>query len=136
MRFYHGGVPGLRPGDLITSGHDRPSVDGCAICAAREAEKAGGPRPAIDGLAHHRDLAYATPVLAYARHYASLYGGGDLYQVTPEGEPVRSTEDTIETWCAPAWRVKVVMECRVTLTWGQRRSLARLWAAADERVAP
>lgn len=36
-RLWHGGVPGLRPGDLITPGHHRPGITGCPICAGRDA---------------------------------------------------------------------------------------------------
>jgi hypothetical protein len=34
-RLFHGGIPGLRRGDLIEPGHDRQAHDGCQWCAAR-----------------------------------------------------------------------------------------------------
>jgi hypothetical protein len=133
-RLWHGGVPGLKVGDLIQPGHERKAKDGCPICEARAAEAAGGPRPVIDGLSQHRDGVYLTTDREYARHYASLWGRGDLYRVEPVGDPVRSTEDTIETYVADAARVLAVYERAVLLTMKQRRHLFRRWGAADLMV--
>ena len=126
MRLFHGGVPGLRTGDLIEPGHERKVDDGCAWCAAR-AELP----PSQDGLALQVGRVYLTPERAYARYYASLYGRGDLYRVEPVGELVRSTEDTFETWTATAARVVAAVDRAVLLTQGERRRLYRLWGAAD-----
>jgi hypothetical protein len=125
-RLFHGGVPGLRPGDLIEPGHARKVHDGCAWCAAR-AELP----PAADGLPLHEDRVYLTPERSYARYYASLYGRGDIYQVEPVGQLLRSTEDTVETWTAPAARVIVAVDRAVLLTMGERRRLYRAWGVAD-----
>lgn len=126
LRLFHGGVPGLRAGDLIEPGHNRHAHDGCAWCAARAALP-----PERDGLPRHADRVYLTPVRIYARYYASLYGRGDLYQVEPVGELVRSTEDNVETWTAPAGRVVVALDRAVLLTPGERRRLYRVWGDAD-----
>lgn len=126
-RLFHGGVPGLRPGDLIEPGHDRKVHDGCAWCAAR----ADLP-PQQDGHALHADRVYLTPERLYARYYASLYGRGDLYQVEAVGELQRSTEDNVETWIAPAARILVALDRAVRLTPGERRRLHRIWGAADQ----
>jgi hypothetical protein len=125
-RLFHGGVPGLRAGDLIEPGHERKMHDGCAWCAARAQLP-----PSADGLALQVDRVYLTPERAYARYYASLYGRGDLYQVEAVGDLVRSTEDTVETWTAPAARVIVAVDRAVLLTQGERRRLHRFWGAAD-----
>lgn len=130
-RLWHGGVPGLRAGDLIEPGHERRHHDGCPWCEARAAEAAGGPRPLIDGLARRRDQVYMTTDRDYARFHASLWGRGDLYRVDPIGELTRSSEDSIETWTAPAARVLAVYDRAVLLTWTQRRALDRRWADAD-----
>ena len=135
MALYHGGVPGLRVGDLIQPGHDRKMHDGCPYCEARAAEKTGGDRPVIDGLARHQDMVYLTPVRLYAKHYASLYGRGWLYRVEPVGELARSVEDTVETWMAPQARVVSVYDRAVQLTMSERRRLLKLWSAADEAAA-
>lgn len=137
LRLWHGGVPDLRPGDLIESGNDRRHHDGCPFCEARQAQKRGEGVPVIDGLAEHPGRVYLTPIREYARYHASLWGRGDLYRVEPVGEPIRSTEDTVESYLAPAARVISVPERAVLLTMSQRRRMMRIWTAADEaaRVA-
>ncbi len=128
--YWHGGVPDLRPGDVIRPGHERRYVDGCPWC---EAHKPGSGMPAvIDGPPVHPDMVYITTVREYARYYASLYGRGDLYRVEPVGDVQRSAEDTVETWMAPAARVVSVFDRAVQLTWSQRRRLMRMWKTADE----
>lgn len=128
MRLFHGGIAGLRPGDMLEPGHERKTHDGCPWCAARAAGLAG---PAgIDPPAANQAV-YMTPHRLYAAHHASLWGRGDLYQVEPVGELVRSTEDSIETWCAPLAVVLVAVERAVTLTMSERRRLRRHWSAAD-----
>lgn len=128
MRLFHGGVPGLRPGDILEPGHDRKEHDGCPWCAARAA---GGAGPeGIDPPATNQAV-YMTPHRLYAAYHASLWGRGDVYQVEPIGELVRSTEDSIETWYAPTAVVLVAIERVVTLTMSERRRLSRHWEAAD-----
>lgn len=131
LRLWHGGTPDLRPGDLIVPGRERRAHAGCSFCEARQAQAEGGDAPSVDPLAHRSDRVYLTPVREYARHYASLWGRGDLYRVEAVGELERSTEDTIETWMAPSARVLSVPERAVLLTMTQRRALDRLWATAD-----
>ena len=135
LRLWHGLIPDLRPGDLIEPGGARPTVDGCAWCEARKQQADGGPRPALDPLPEHTDRIYLTPVREYARYYASLWGRGDLYRVEAVGDLLRSTEDTIEAWVAPAARVLAVVERAVLLTWSQCRRLLRIWTTADETAA-
>lgn len=131
--LWHGGVPGLKPGDLITPGSDRKHHDGCPWCEARKQQAAGGPAPAIDPLPLTGRV-YCTTNRLYAKHYASLYGRGWLYRVEPVGDLVRSLEDTIETWTAEALRVVSVYEKAVLLTNTERRRLWREWTAADQRA--
>lgn len=135
MRLWHGGIPGLRPGDLIEPGHDRRAHEGCPWCEARTGQAQGGPQPVIDALAREKGRVYMTTDREYARHYASLWGRGDLYRVEPVGDLRRSEEDTVESWTAPAARVLAVYDRAVLLTWSQRRALLRRWTAADELAA-
>ena len=132
--YWHGGIPGLRPGDLIQPGHARPGKSGCAICEARARQADGGGAPAIDGLALHADRVYITTNRLNAKHYASLYGRGWLYRVTPVGDFIRSTEDTIETYAAEAARVESVYDRAVLLTMSERRRIYREWTAADSHA--
>lgn len=129
MRLFHGGVPGLRPGDILEPGHQRHLKDGCPWCDARAAGETG---PAGIDPPSQREAVYLTPHRLYAKHHASLYGRGDLYQVEPIGELVRSTEDSIETWCAPIAVVLVAVDRVVTLTMTERRRLITQWGAADK----
>jgi hypothetical protein len=126
MRLYHGGVPGLKAGDVITPGHDRRVHDGCPFCEAR----ARGESPIIDPLARP-DRVYATTNRLYAKHYASLWGRGDLYRVAPVGELEFSVEDTVESYCAEVLTVAAVLDRAVLLTWSERRRLYREWGIAD-----
>lgn len=127
-RLFHGGAPGLHPGELIEPGHDRSHHDGCPWCEARARGEA---HAGIDGPSLRPDMVYATPNRLYAKHYASLWGRGDLYRVDPVGPAERSDEDTIDTWCAPRLRVIAALDRAVLLTMAERRRLMREWTAAD-----
>lgn len=128
MRLWHGGVPMLRPGDLIEPGHERRIHDGCPWCVARAS---GHSHLGLDGPSHRPDHVYLTPSRDYARYHASLWGRGDLYRVEPVGDVERSPEDTVESYVAPAARVLSVPERAVLLTMTQRRRVWRLWSEAD-----
>jgi hypothetical protein len=132
-RLWHGGVPGLRKGDLILPGQARKHHYGCPFCEARSAQAAGGPKPSHDALSERPDRVYATTQRLYARHYASLFGRGDLYRVRAQDDAAveRSWEDTVPTWTAPAWLVVAVVDRAVLLTWGERRRLTREWETYD-----
>lgn len=132
MRYFHGGIPGLKPGDLITP-HPPNIVDGCAICAA----KAAGQQPLVEGLGivdpltGRPDRVYITSDREYARFYASKHPRGDLYTVEPVGDVEPSTEDHFPTWSVQAARVRTVYDRYVLLTPKQRRQLLRRWTQAD-----
>lgn len=131
MILFHGGVPGMRPGDVLTP-HTPNVVDGCAICEARAA---GDDWVDVNGNvidpATKLPMVYACEDRPYARFYASKYPTGDLYRVELVGDVVRSAEDHWPTWCAPEARVVSVLERAVRLTPAQRRSLVRKWQRLD-----
>lgn len=131
MRLFHGGVPGLKVGDVIEPGHERLSHDGCPWCEARAKGEA---HQGVDGPSKRPDRVYATTNRLYAKHYASLWGWGDLYRVEAVGAVERSTEDTIETYCAERLRVAAILDRAVLLTWSERRRLYREWGAADKEA--
>ncbi|UOK18374.1 ADP-ribosyltransferase [Arthrobacter phage BruhMoment] len=126
--YFHGGVDGLNPGDLLIPGQ-RKHHDGCPWCEARAKGEA---HLGMDGPSQVEGIYFTTDRL-YAKHYASLYGAGDLYRVTPVGDVQRSEEDSYDTWVAPTARVEAVVERAVRLTHKERRRLAREWEAADRR---
>ncbi|MGC4947785.1 hypothetical protein ACLQ2N_16510 [Streptomyces sp. DT224] len=135
-RLFHGGIPGLKPGDLIEPGGHR-TVDGCAICEAR----AAGEHYTVPGLGvidpptQRPDRVYVTSDREYGRFYASLALRGDLYVIEPVGDVEESTEDPFPTWCAKQARVRSVYSRCVQLTAGERRRLYRRWTAADIAAA-
>jgi hypothetical protein len=128
--YYHGGVDGLKVGDILEPGHSRKKHDGCPWCEARENGEA---HLGMDGPSRWASV-YFTPNRLYAKFHASMYGRGDLYRVEPIGEVVRSTEDSMESYRAPSARIVAVYERAVLLTMSERRKLDREWAEADRLV--
>ncbi|MEU1273046.1 hypothetical protein [Streptomyces sp. NPDC005799] len=132
MRYFHGGIPGLKPGGLITP-HEPNYVDGCPTCDAKKQ----GVQPVVEGLGvvdpltERPDRVYITTDREYARFYASKYPLGDLYVVEPVGGIEASTEDHFPTWTTPAARVVSVYDRAVRLTPHRRRTLLNRWAVAD-----
>jgi hypothetical protein len=125
--FYHGGVDGLRVGDVLTPGMERKHHDGCQWCEARAKGEAF---QGMDGPSQEHAV-YFTPVRLYAKFHASLYGRGDLYRVEPIGVATDSEEDSIESYHAPQARIVSVYERAVLLTNTERRKLDKLWLDAD-----
>ena len=132
MTYYHGGKPGLRPGDLLTPYHDRAGHPGCAFCEARAR---GETIKGIDPPSQHESV-YVTTHRLYAKHYASLWGYGDLYRVDPLGEFVASEEDTMRAFRCDQARIVSVLDRAVLLTPSERRRIHREWTAADIRDDP
>lgn len=76
---------------------------------------------------------YCTPDRLYARFHASMYGRGNVYQVRPaDCTLTRSGEDSVESYRCDRLKVVRVVDVHVTLTWKERRKLARKWAKADK----
>lgn len=118
-RYWHGGVPGLKPGDLIepTTGTAH-LVDGCPVCEAR---RAGSPL-ADDN--NNPTMVYVTTERWYAKVYAAGYPRGWLYTVEPVG-PLAPSDDPVPSWGVPAARVLSVADRCVTLTPAQARAALR-----------
>lgn len=135
MRYFHGGIPDLKPGDLITP-HPPRVVDGCPICVTR----AAGQTVTVDGMpvdpaTARPDRVYITSDREYGRFYASRWYRGDLYVVEPVGDLEPSTEDRFPSWTCDAARVRSVYQRCVLLTPKQRRALLKRWTAADLAAA-
>ncbi|MDQ0961958.1 hypothetical protein QFZ66_005836 [Streptomyces sp. B4I13] len=131
-RYFNGGVPGLKPGDLVTP-HQPAVVDGCPICVARAKGETYRDEQGrvVDPPTGRPDRVYITTDREYARFYASKTWLGDLYVVEPVGELQESTEDPFPTWTCEAARVRSVYSRAVRLTPGQRRTLSTRWGRAD-----
>lgn len=137
LLLWHGGMPGLRPGDVLTGGHERRTHPGCPFCEARSNGRTlvvdGHP---VDGPSARPDRLYLTSDRAYARFYASLWGRGDLYRVEPIGDLEVSVEDhAFPSWIAESATVLSAPERAVLMTMTQRRALLRRWKVGDERAA-
>ena len=113
MRLWHGGVPGLRAGDLITAPlTDRTEhlIDGCPVCEAR---RAGKPMSGDDA---DPARVYVTTDREYARLYAAGWPRGDLYRVEAVGEMVPTGDaDAAPSWAVESARVIAVYDRCVTL---------------------
>jgi hypothetical protein len=133
VRYWHGGIPGLKPGDLVVPG-ERHYVDGCAVCESkRRGENYRLAGVAVDPINAHEDMVYVTTDREYARFYASKYPRGDLYTVEPVGDMVDvGSEDPFPTWAVPAARVVSVYDTYVCLSSGQRRTLLNRWRRVDQ----
>lgn len=136
-RYWHGGVSGLRVGDILTGGHARKKHEGCPFCEARERGQtiAGIDPPSA------KQAVYVTTDREYAMFYASMWGFGDLYCVEPIGELTSSDEDHFPSWTCASARVVSVYKRAILLTMTQRRRLMRRWEQADleahaRKVAP
>ena len=120
-RLYHGGPPGLRPGDLITPRQaDDTShlIDGCPTCEAR---RAGTPLPTDD---LDPALVYVTTDRDYATIFAAGYPDGGLYRVETDG-PLTPSPDPVPSWGAPSARVVAVLDPLVRLSAHDVRRFAR-----------
>ncbi|MEE1774482.1 hypothetical protein PUR34_41505 [Streptomyces sp. JV185] len=103
MAYFHGGVPGLKPGDRILP----PDNTGTTRRLSTYADEVNGP-------AHARrtDIVYLTTDRHVASAYAALHPDGALYRVDPEGE-VEPDPDCFEpglSWQCPAATVVAVVD--------------------------
>ncbi|MFF3096738.1 hypothetical protein [Streptomyces cyaneofuscatus] len=132
-RLFHGGAPGLQPGDLIVPGPPHV-IDGCDICAARAAGQAYVMPGVgvIDPPTGRPDRVYVTSDRPYALFHASRYVLGDAYTVQLTTDVDESTEDFFPTWCAPYAVVTGVVSRAVRLTDKQRGTLVRRWGALED----
>lgn len=157
-RLYHGGVPGLFPGDLLTPSAPHV-VDGCPVCVARAEGRICTTREFLGWVmqqppsATRNKLArqlldappdapidppsevqaiYMTTDLRYATWYAAR-SQGDLYQIMPLGPVTPSMTDHFPTWHTPSARVVRVLRRAVRLDRRERRELDRAWRKADAR---
>jgi len=117
--MFHGGAPGLKPGDIITPQSGTAHlVDGCPTCEAR---RVGAPLPE-DNL--DPTAVYVTTVRDYAKVYAAGYPLGAVYRVEPLGE-LTPSPDPVESYGVAAARVVSVLDPLVRLSGHEQRRLIR-----------
>lgn len=108
-RYYHGGHPGLRPGDLILP----PDVTGTERTLSRYAVELGGPAHAT-----RTDVVYFAADRdgrEVARAHAAFHPDGALYQVAPTSgpEPDPDCSEPGLSWQCPAAAVLAVIDACV-----------------------
>lgn len=126
VRYYHGGHPGLWPGDeVLPQGPGRLARhhEGCAVCDAQ----AAGQATSIDPATARPDRVYVTTDWLYGKFYASRYGAGDLYVVAPADDLEPSGEDLLPAATCSSAVVVDVLARAVTLTHAERRHLWNRW---------
>ena len=124
-RLWHGGVPGLQPGDMLTADPNR-SDHFHRDCLACQARAEGAPLPGDD---LDPTKVYVTSDREYARVYAAGYPRGDLYIVRPIGLiAVAGPGDARPTWTVGAAEVVSVYDRCVTATAKQVRRWSRMFA--------
>jgi len=119
-RYWHGGAPGLQPGDLITPQTGTAHlVDGCPTCEARRAGRQ------LENDPNDPSMVYVTTEREYARIYAAGYPRGGLYAVEPIGDMTPTTDDPAPSWAVSRARVISVYDRLVILTPKAAGSLIR-----------
>jgi len=117
-KFYHGGVPGLKPGDIIEPGFERHPHDGCPICEAQQRGEDVQPDQVPDSV-------YFTSERIYAKFFADLYGRGWLYAVEPIGDWELSKTDHMQSMVVGHLKVLRVVEKAIKLTPNEIRQIRR-----------
>lgn len=105
VRYFHGGVPDLRPGDLVLP----PAVTGTGRTLTADVLALGGRA--------RRDRVYVTVGRDVARVFAAMFPDGALYRVEPVGELVADPDCLVAgaSWEVPAARVAAVVDPVVLL---------------------
>lgn len=159
MTWFHGGIPGLEVGGVLTPAPPHVT-DGCLVCVARAEGRTlsvGAYRawlqrfgdralPLLEQLEGVPDDApmdppsaeqavYITRHLGYARWYAARSGHGDLYEVEPLTPATPTREDHFPSATCDRAVVVGVVQRSVRLTRQQRRELSREWEKRDRSIA-
>jgi hypothetical protein len=107
-RYFHGGVPGLQPGDRLLP----PAVTGTERTITRHAHELGASEE------HARtDRVYVTTGRDVARVYAAFYPDGALYEVLPVDEMTADPDCRVDgvSWACTAAVVAHVVDPVVLL---------------------
>jgi hypothetical protein len=107
MRYFHGGIPGLKPGQLLLP----PNTTGTDRTLATYSEQLA------DSGHVRRDRVYLTVGRDVAKVYAAFYPDGALYEVEPDGDTVPDPDCAVPgvSFECPAARVLRVVDPVVLL---------------------
>lgn len=102
-RYFHGGAPGLKPGDLILP----PDTTGTNHRLSAIAAEHDGPTYST-----RTDIVYVTTGRDVARAFAAFYPDGALYRVEPHGqlEPDPDCDLPGLSWQCPSARIAAVVD--------------------------
>lgn len=103
MGYFHGGYPGLKPGDLLLP----PDATGTEHRLSAVSAELGGPEHAT-----RTDVVYLAADRDVARAFAAFYPDGALYRVEPEGDLEPDPDSGIPglSWQCPAARIAAVVD--------------------------
>ncbi|MFI1165589.1 hypothetical protein ACH4UM_18735 [Streptomyces sp. NPDC020801] len=107
VRYFHGGIPDLKPGNLVLP----PDITGTSRTLAEYSEQLA------DSDHVRRDRVYITTGRDVAKVYAAFYPDGALYEVEPDGETVPDPDCSVPgvSFECPAARVLRVIDPVVLL---------------------
>jgi hypothetical protein len=137
-RFFHGGAPGLKVGDILSprpADDQRHLVDGCGICEAR---RRGAPSDYDRD--HNFAAVYVTTDRQVARFFANGYPHGGVYRVEPLGELTTDPEqppwaiDEPVSFAVPQARVLAVLDPLVRVTAKEARRMMRRLGVTERGV--
>jgi len=102
-RYFHGGYPGLKPGQLILP----PNQTGTDHRLSAIAAEHGGP-----AYSTRTDIVYVATGRDVARAFAAFYPDGALYEVEPRGRLEPDPDSGIPglSWQCPAAEVLTVVD--------------------------
>lgn len=106
MAYFHGGYPGLKPGDLILP----PDTTGTERRLSATAAELDAP-----AYSTRTDVVYVTTGRDVARAFAAFYPDGALYRVEPRGDLEPDPDSGIPglSWQCPAAEVVAVVDAAV-----------------------
>lgn len=102
-RYFHGGYPGLKPGDMLLP----PDTTGTEHRLSAIAAEHGGP-----AYSTRTDVVYMAASRNVARAFAAFYPDGALYEVRPKGELEPDPDSGIDglSWQCPAAEIVAVVD--------------------------
>jgi hypothetical protein len=122
--WYHGGYPGLAPGDILLP----PDESGATHTLSQYAQRLGAPHGT------RRDCVYLTNVQQVARAHAAMYPDGALYECEPDGSVEPDPDAPGLSVMVERARIVAVVRPRVVFAHRTPESWIRLMVTAAEKA--